>query len=446
MSKITLTSIGSLVDSTTAQTNINANNAIIQTAFDNTLSRDGTSPNTMGNTLDMNNNQIINLPAPNNNNSPLRLTDLPAGAVNPSLVAGTNIVIGGVTISTTSTPTFTTVNSATIPTVVDTLVGRTTTDELTNKTLTSSIGKGTWTASGTWTLPAYTLNGTVSGGGNNLNNVVIGSTTPLAGTFTTLKSTTLGVGNNASIYTASVSSNTTQGVVGVSATTGTVLQIAGKDTFPSTVEINGFGNQTLIAGTRADGTAASKAAIAAANEPLYANFAYGWNGSIYNTCGGFIIWSAEAFSGVKNGSYLSLFTTPVGSTSIVETVRLQASGGVSIGDFATDLGANNLRVGGIISTSIPVTSTSVTRTISATEGSSIFNAAGTCTATLPSATTNTGRWWYAKTQTAQLVNSATSNIVPLNGGAAGTAILAATIGKWAILQSDSSNWVIMAAN
>jgi hypothetical protein len=39
--------------------------------------------------------------------------------------------------------------------------------ELTNKTLTSSVGKGTWTASGTWTLPAFTL------GGNILTNAKI---------------------------------------------------------------------------------------------------------------------------------------------------------------------------------------------------------------------------------------------------------------------------------
>lgn len=36
------------------------------------------------------------------------------------------------------------------------------------------------------TLPAITLGGTVSGGGNHINNVIIGTTTPLAGSFTTL--------------------------------------------------------------------------------------------------------------------------------------------------------------------------------------------------------------------------------------------------------------------
>lgn len=41
------------------------------------------------------------------------------------------------------------------------------------------------------TIPAFTLGGTVSGGGNQINNVIIGTSTPLAGTFTTLTPTGL---------------------------------------------------------------------------------------------------------------------------------------------------------------------------------------------------------------------------------------------------------------
>jgi len=53
-------------------------------------------------------------------------------------------------------------------------------EELDNKTLDSSVGKGTWTASGTWTLPAFTLGGTVTGGGNQVNNVAIGGSSTIA--------------------------------------------------------------------------------------------------------------------------------------------------------------------------------------------------------------------------------------------------------------------------
>jgi hypothetical protein len=51
-----------------------------------------------------------------------------------------------------------------------------------------------------------------------------------------------------------------------------------------------------------------------------------------------------------------------------------------------------------------------------------------------------------KTTQAQTVDSASSNVVPLAGGAAGTAILTATAGKYAELVSDGTNWVIMSAN
>jgi len=66
--------------------------------------------------------------------------------------------------------------------------------------------------------------------------------------------------------------------------------------------------------------------------------------------------------------------------------------------------------------------------------------------TLPTASSYTGRCLRIVTQFAGTVTSASSNVVPLAGGAAGTAILAATAGKWADLQSDGTNWVIVAAN
>lgn len=76
MTKIALTPLVNLENQTTAVNAINANSAVLVTAFDNTLSRDGTQPNAMGNNLDLNNNQILNLPAPATSNSPLRLVDL----------------------------------------------------------------------------------------------------------------------------------------------------------------------------------------------------------------------------------------------------------------------------------------------------------------------------------------------------------------------------------
>lgn len=76
MSKITLNNVSNLDNKDSFVTVINSNSAIIQTAMDNTLSRDGTIPNQMTANLDMNSKQIINLPNPATANSPLRLQDL----------------------------------------------------------------------------------------------------------------------------------------------------------------------------------------------------------------------------------------------------------------------------------------------------------------------------------------------------------------------------------
>jgi hypothetical protein len=94
----------------------------------------------------------------------------------------------------------------------------------------------------------------------------------------------------------------------------------------------------------------------------------------------------------------------------------------------------------------PDTQTGATYTVVATDIWIILNRAGTVTVTLPAAASFTGRPLWLKTIQAQTVISNASNVVPLVGGAAGTAILAATAGKWALLVSDGTNWVIMAGN
>ena len=76
MSKVTLSDIANLQNETSAVATINENSTAIDEGFNNTLSRDGTSPNEMEATLDMNSNRIINLPAPVSDEEPLRLADL----------------------------------------------------------------------------------------------------------------------------------------------------------------------------------------------------------------------------------------------------------------------------------------------------------------------------------------------------------------------------------
>jgi len=71
----------------------------------------------------------------------------------------------------------------------DSFVGLAATQELTNKTLNASVAKGTWTASGTWQIPAVTLGGAVSGNAQTISNanVTVGASRTLdvsAGTLT----------------------------------------------------------------------------------------------------------------------------------------------------------------------------------------------------------------------------------------------------------------------
>jgi hypothetical protein len=83
-------------------------------------------------------------------------------------------------------------------------------------------------------------------------------------------------------------------------------------------------------------------------------------------------------------------------------------------------------------------------TITGTDTWIINNKTGSAlTLTFPAASSWTGRSITVKNMQAQLVNSATSNIVPIDSTTAGTAILLAVVGNWATMVSDGTNWVIM---
>lgn len=78
MAKINLTNLASLQNEASAIGIINANNDALEVAIENTLSRDGTTPNQMTAEFDMNSNRILNLPQPATDNEPVRLADLNA--------------------------------------------------------------------------------------------------------------------------------------------------------------------------------------------------------------------------------------------------------------------------------------------------------------------------------------------------------------------------------
>lgn len=169
MTKITLTDLSTL--NSTIVTVTNDNNEVIEQAIENTLSLDGTSPNAMEAALDMNSNQILNLPEAVDATDPIRLGDLeglvedliaevatgPAGPPGGSIIGvGTTTITGGTNtrvlydnagilgeytvsgsgtaVAMATTPTFTT--SITTPRVTG---GTSTTSTLTLKT-TTGIG------------------------------------------------------------------------------------------------------------------------------------------------------------------------------------------------------------------------------------------------------------------------------------------------------------------
>jgi hypothetical protein len=95
----------------------------------------------------------------------------------------------------------------------------------------------------------------------------------------------------------------------------------------------------------------------------------------------------------------------------------------------------------------PAIKTAATHTVGANENFIIYNGgASNITVTLPAAASFPGRVIQVKNLSGTYtVISASSNVKPANSDSAGTAILAATAGAWAMLVSDGTNWVVMAS-
>lgn len=114
MAKLTaLTDISNISGApTAAETAINTNSDSITTAFQNTLSRDGSTPNSMGANLDMNENRVVNMADgvnPQDGVTVSQLTDGLAASLADILHAGDNITIeedtpsaGDITINSTA--------------------------------------------------------------------------------------------------------------------------------------------------------------------------------------------------------------------------------------------------------------------------------------------------------------------------------------------------------
>ena len=132
---------------------------------------------------------------------------------------------------------------------------------------------------------------------------------------------------------------------------------------------------------------------------------------------------------------------PIGNGTNYTAAALTAGTGITITNASGAITIAATAGGG----SAPITKTA---NFSVANGETwyINNKTGsTCTVTLPAASSYTGRELKFVNYQAQTLVSASSNVVPLGGGSAGTAILAASVGDWATLVSDGTNWIIMQA-
>jgi hypothetical protein len=177
----------------------------------------------------------------------------------------------------------------------------------------------------------------------------------------------------------------------------------------------------------------------------YAFTAAGTTGQVLTaTTGGAPTWAAPATSGTVTsvsvvsangfaGTVATATTTPAITLTTTITGVLKGNGtAISAAVVNTDYFAP----------SAPATKVA-NFTVADTEVWLINNKTGsTCTVTLPTASSWTGRVLRFQNYQVQAVVSASSNVVPLTGGAAGTSILLASSGDAATLVSDGSNWLM----
>jgi hypothetical protein len=176
--------------------------------------------------------------------------------------------------------------------------------------------------------------------------------------------------------------------------------------------------------------------------------------------------SANGLAGTSSGGATPALTLSTSITGILKGNGTAISAATSGTDYApatsgTSIlygngsgGFSNVTVGtglsfaaGTLASTVAAPSAPVTQTanftVAATDVWSINNKSGsTCTVTLPTPSTNSGRVLYFQNYQVQTLVSASSNVVPLAGGAAGTSILLASSGDSATLVSDGTNWLM----
>ena len=161
---------------------------------------------------------------------------------------------------------------------------------------------------------------------------------------------------------------------------------------------------------------------------------------------------ANLGAGTGNGSVIS-----VGGAGNVNGITLTGTvtiaGNLSLGGMLSDVnlttqitGILPIANGGTGMAAVTIVTKVADFTLGNSEGWVINNKSGsTCTVALPTASDWGGRSVTFKNLQAQTLVSASSNVAPIGSATPGTAILPATVGAWATLVSDGTNWVVMAS-
>jgi hypothetical protein len=277
---------------------------------------------------------------------------------------------------------------------------------------------------------------------NGFAGTVATATTTPAITLTTSISGVL-YGNGTAVAAATISAP-----LAYSAGTLSITQSSGStDGYLSSTDWNTFNNKqpagtyvTSVTGTApvvSSGGTTPAISMAAANTSTN-GYLTSTDWTTFNNKGSGTVTSVAALTLGTTGTDLTSTvangtTTPV-ITLNVPTASATNRGALSAADWSTFNSKQPV--------SAPVTKTA-DFTVAATEVWLINNKSGsTCTVTLPTPSTNTGRVLYFQNYQVQALVSASSNVVPLAGGAAATSILLASSGDSATLVSDGSNWLM----
>lgn len=338
MSKITLTNLADLSNENSAVTTINNNMQIIQTEMDNTLSRDGTSPNQMSATMDMNSKRIINLPAPISSTEPVRVADLAGG----SAVTVNNLPTGGTTGQVLSKIDGTSYNvqwvtSGTASSATPLMDGVAATgvaspysrEDHVHPTDTSRAPTASPTFTGT--ITAATTNTTVLSASTSLTTPIVKSGTSL--TFQTNGTTQAGlitsgqqwvIGNNLTPQSGTgltINGNTVTPPAISGLGLNPFVTIVGPDATRPVLFMQGFGSSaepSLVFG-HSRGTAASPTATQSGDfvaevfaHPFHAD---GTPGYVTSAGSGLIFAATENTTATTAGQELRVYTTPTGSVT-----------------------------------------------------------------------------------------------------------------------------------